>query len=151
MSGKERLKELESKEEYVFHGSDTRLDKLEPRQAYNYPGIGPNNRVPDEDSAVWASPNSDLAIFMAIYCKPNVENCRTSFTNYADGRVTFRATPQSAGQVHGAKGYVHVFPKEDFPNSRGGSEVWTNESVKPIEIVEITEKDLPPNIEVKDF
>jgi hypothetical protein len=148
---KVRLRELEKEGKWVFHGSGSKIEILEPRQAHNYPKNSEEAKIPDDEPAVFATPFADTAIFMAIYCKPNVENCRSGFTNHSDGRIDYRVTPQSAAQIQGAKGYVYVFPKDKFPNSRGASEVLSYEEARPTEVVLVTEKDLPENIVVKDF
>jgi hypothetical protein len=148
---KERLKELEAEGKYVFHGSALKLDVLEPRQAYNYPDNSPEGKEPDHKPAVFASPLSEVAIFMAVV---NVKNAplgaRAGFTLKTDGTIQFRTPPSTMEQIKNAKGYVYVFDKTKFTR-RFEDEFVSYEKVRPLEIIEVTELDLPENIEVKEF
>jgi len=149
-TGKERLFDLEREGKYLFHGSGFKLDTLEPRQAHNFPT--PGEKIPDGELAVFASELSNVAIFMAVISKPNTpRGFRSGFSGKGDSDVEYRVTKETMDQIKNAKGYVHVFDRDNFQR-RGKSSEWiSTKSVQPIEIIEVSEKDLPDNIEVKDF
>jgi len=151
-SGKDKLKELEAEGKYVFHGSGLKSDMLEPRQAYNYPKNDKESRIPDGKPAVFASDIIDVAIFMAVVNKHNVpRTLRSGYVNLKDKGFRFMVTQETMNQIKNAKGFVHIFDKSEFEN-KGDTNVWIAQKiVKPIEVVEISEKDLPENIEIKDF
>lgn len=146
-----RLRELESEGKWVFHGSGTETEILEPRQAHNYPSSSTEEKIPDDKPAVFASPSADIAIFMAIVNKNNApKGARSGFSKHGDEPTEFRITKDTLDQIHNAKGYVYVFEKDGFI-SRSPNEVLSYQSVKPSEVVTVTEKDLPENIVIKDF
>ena len=149
--GRLRLRELESVGDFVFHGSGHKLQRLEPRQAYNYSVISNEGKVLDDKPAVFASPRADIAIFRAIINKNNIQRgLRSGFSFSGDGDLEFRATRATIDQTKNVKGYVYVFDKLKFiPRSSG--ELLSYEPVEPVEVVEVSEKDLPQNIEIKDF
>ena len=148
--GKERLLDLEREGKYLFHGSGFKLDTLEPRQAHNHPTS--DKKIPDGEPAVFASELANVAIFMAVISKPNTPSgFRSGFSGRGDGSVEYRVTKETMDQIKNAKGYVHVFDRNNFQR-RGDSSEWiSTKPVQPIEIIEVSEKDLPNNIEVKDF
>lgn len=147
----QRLLELEKEGKYLFHGSGFKMEKLEPRQAHSYPNKNDEGKIPDGEPAVFAADRSDIAVFMAIISPPNAQKgLRSGFTE-TKGQMKFRVTKETMDQIDNAKGYVYVFDKDDF-TQRGTSHEWvSNNPVSPVEIVEVTEKDLPDNIEVKQF
>lgn len=141
---------LEKEGKYLFHGSGYKLDTLEPRQAHNSPNIG--EKIPDGEPAVFASELSNIAIFMAVISKPNApRNLRSGFSGGVGGNVKFRATQATIDQIKNAKGYVHVFDRDNFHKRDETGEWISVKPVQPVEIIEVSEKDLPDNIEVKDF
>lgn len=146
-----RLRELEAEEKWVFHGSGSKLVVLEPRQAYTYPSNSGEGKIPDDKPAVFASPNADVAIFMAIVNQRNAPmGSRSGFTTDKNGEFEFRATQSTMDQIHKAKGYVYVFDRNKF-TERSSGEALSHEVVNPAEVIEVTEKDLPKNIEIKNF
>lgn len=146
-----RLRELESENKWVFHGSGVRIEELEPRQAHSYPDAGGENKIPDGDPAVYASPLADVAIFMAIFNKQNAPaGARSAMSGYENGEMKYRTTQETMDQIHNARGYIHVFSKDTF-TPRSFFESLSHIPVRPEQIIEITEKDLPNNIEVTDF
>jgi hypothetical protein len=147
-SGREILKNLETENKYVFHGSENpHLEFLEPRQAFT---IVDGKKVEDDKSAVHASQFCDIAIFMGLI---NEKNCPEGFRNtfsYEGGKgLTFSASQQALDQLsEKTKGYVYVFTKEDFV-PRGRAQLVSYNEVKPLRIVEVSKTDLPENIEIK--
>lgn len=151
-SGREKLKELEAEEEYVFHGSGTRIETLEPRQAHNYPNNNMEDRLPDGEPAVFASDIADIAIFMAVISKDNAPKGLRSGFGIGKHGPQFRATKETMEQIRDAKGYVYVFKKKDFRQRDEGPNEWiSNKPIKPLEVIGVSERDLPENIEIKDF
>ena len=150
-SGKEKLRKLEAKGRCLFHGSGMRLKTLEPRQAYTYPENNTTTRIPDGEPAVFASDVADAAIFMAVVSKPNVpKTLRSGYVNLKNKGFKFMVTQETMDQIKNAKGFVHVFNRNEF-EQKGDTNVWTCQKiVKPIEIIEVSERDLP-SVEIKDF
>lgn len=151
---KQKLLELEKTGEYVFHGSGFKVeDEFEPRQAHNHElrEDGTYNPIPDGKPAVFASQRTDIAIFMAIFNSENFEkSCRSGFS-FLGGSMSFRINKETSQNLpETAKGYVYVFLKKDF-EKRNPTEFVSYEKVKPIEVVTVSVKDLPENIEVKEF
>lgn len=145
-----KLRELESESKWVFHGSGSKIETLEPRQAHNYPKNS-EEKNPDDKPAVFASPFADIAIFMSIVNETNVsQGLRSGLSWDSDKGLEFRATKETMDQIHNATGYVYVFDKSKFtPRSFGES--LSYEAVSPDDVIMVTEKDLPKNIEIKDF
>jgi hypothetical protein len=152
-SAKEELHKLEKTGEYVFHGSPSKLDILEPRQAHNHikKEGGEYEAVPDGEPAVFASPFADIAIFMAVISRKNAPlGTRSGFSSDSKNHFEFRATKETMDQIGDeANGYVHVFKKDGF-EERNHNEVVAYQAVTPIKIIEVRKEDLPP-VEIKDF
>lgn len=147
-----KILELEKQNKWVFHGSGIVVEKLEPRQAFSSK-IG--TRIPDGKPAVFATPNADIAIFMAIFSKENIVTDtpgkhKSGFSANSDGIIEFRVTKDLMDKTHGFKGYVYVLDRKEF-KSRSSFEVLSHNSVKPDGVIVVTEQDLPKNIEIKDF
>ena len=146
-----KLRELENEGRWVFHGSGSKIKEFEPRQAYNYPTNSQEGRIPDGKPAVFASVSADIAIFMALINELNVPGrLRSGFGLDSNGKITFKATKETIEQLHNSTGYVYVFDKKKF-SPRSPIESLSYESVVPDDVVMVTEKDLPKNIEIKDF
>ena len=152
-SGRENLLSLEKTGKYLFHGSGQKINILETRQAYNYPNNEIKNRIPDGVPAVFASDIVDIPIFMAIINNQNApEGARSGFSGNSKDGFEFRATKSTFDQIKNAKGYVYVFDKNLFRKREGrANEYISILPVEPLEIIEVTEKDLPESIVVKDF
>ncbi len=151
---KQILKNLEKTGRYVFHGSPFKIDKFEPRQAFQSikKDDGEYEKIPDGDPAVFTSPFADTAIFMAVVSKQNAP--RGIYSGFsADSRlnsVKFHATQETMDQINDeAFGYVYVFEKEKF-KERNFNEAVSLEEVEPTMYIEVTKKDLP-EVTIKDF
>ncbi|OHA89687.1 MAG: hypothetical protein A2741_01905 [Candidatus Zambryskibacteria bacterium RIFCSPHIGHO2_01_FULL_43_27] len=145
-----RLRELEMEGKFLFHGSGYKIDRLKPRQAHNYPTNSKEEKIPDDKPAVFATPYADTAIFMAVINKPNApKGSRSGFSHNSNGKHEYRATQGTIEQIHNAKGYVYVFNKEKF-KMRSPAEGLSYKAVEPVEVVEVSEADLP-DITIKDF
>ncbi len=154
MSNKEKLLQLEKEGKYVFHGSpDGEIKALEPRQGRHVPNLDkPSKIILDGNPAVSATPYLDFAIFRAIINKKNVKFNFNSGFGFRDGKKEFRVSSKEVLEVvKDKKGFVYVFNKNEFePYSRDGkahegSMEWrSHEEVKPIEIIEVDYKYLPP-------
>lgn len=146
MSPKEILYELEKEGKYVFHGSEHKLEFLEPRQAYT---IIKKKKVKDDVPAIHASPVADIAIFMALINKKNCpKGFRSGFDyNSQDKKIVFTATQKTLDQLKNAKGFVHVFDSNSF-KTRNTIESISYNMVKSIRTIEVNEGDLPKDIEI---
>ncbi|MBP6974997.1 MAG: hypothetical protein KBB54_03595 [Candidatus Pacebacteria bacterium] len=154
---REKLAQLEETGEYVFHGSsEGTIEELEPRQSNHIPDLNdPTKSIPDGRPAVSTTPHAELAIFRAIVNKKNVDlqEWHSGF-GVRDGAKEFRvSSPEVLDQVKDKEGFVYVFNKSKFkPYTRGKAEdegrpesmEWrAYEKVKPVEVVKVTDKDLP--------
>lgn len=159
---KEKLLSLEEAGEYLFHGSpDGNIEELEPRQSTHIPDLNdPTKSIPDGRPAVSTTPHAELAIFRAIVNSKNVDlqEWHSGF-GVTDDTKEFRvSSPEVLEQVEGKKGFVYAFDKKNFkPYTRGKGEdegrpesmEWrAYEKVRPVEVVEVTDKDLP---DIKDI
>jgi hypothetical protein len=143
IKGREAL-EILNTGEYLFHGSMEKVERLEPRQAYT---IQDNVRIKDGEPAVWATDNIDVAIFMAI-AKPFG---RAAFRKIKENKLMhFTISDKLARKLETVdpKAYVLVLPRTGFK----GREVQfkANEGVNLEFIIEVSKKDLPKNIEIKE-
>lgn len=154
MSSKERLFELEQTGNHLFHGSpDGDIETLEPRQGNHVPDLNkPTETIPDGMPAVSATPYADMATFKAIINKKNVPISHTSgFGTSPSGEKQFRVSSEEVLEhAKDKKGYVYVFDKNEFePYSRnGGANEYSMEwrsynSVRPVDVIEVTSDDLP--------
>lgn len=145
MNGREHLENLQHEERYVFHGSENRVEELEPRQAYTIVG---GRKIPDGEPAVFASPFVDYAIFMAIINKTNCpKGCRSGYSKNGD-IIKFTATQATLLQLNpSSRGYVHVFKKSDF-QQRNESEWVSYKNAKPVDVVEVLWSDFRPKVEI---
>lgn len=147
---KEKLLNLEKTGEFVFHGTGSDLEILEPQQAYNFvDGV----QIEDDKPAVFATSAADYAIFMAII---NVTNCPegyhssvgTSEKSRHPDKLFFRAKSGTLERLNdNASGWVYVFERKFFTlRDQGGVEYVSYSAVKPIERVKVAKKDLPEGI-----
>lgn len=160
MIGREKLAQLEASGAHVFHGSpEGNLEALEPRQGRHVPDLAkPEEDIPDGDPAVSATPHADLATFRAVINGKNVPFPHTSgFGTDGAGAKQFRvSSARVLDEAAGKKGFVYVFDRKDFvPYSRDGeaterSMEWrAAQTVKPLEVVEVTHEDLPPREQIE--
>lgn len=148
--GKEKLKELESKEIYVFHGSPELLKELEPRQSKNLDkdqGV----MVEHGNPAISASPFVDIAIFRAIIsdriqAKGTKHHSAFSFGDGYD-KPRFKVAPPILQKAKDAVGYVYVFNKADF-TATGLMEWRSEKKLLPLRTFEVHFQDLPEDINV---
>ncbi len=143
-TNREKLSNLEKSGDYLFHGSGYKVDILQPHQAYNF--TQDERKVPDDKPGVHATPNTDIAIFMAIFSEPNMPTgFHTSFGNIGD-TIKFSASQHALDQLHaGTTGYVYVVDKKEFTR-RSAFEYIAFQSIRPTIIIEVTEEDLPEDI-----
>jgi len=144
---KERLLNLEKEGRFVFHGSASETQKLTPKQPMIYDNKLKKQREHGA-SCVAATSFAEVAIFRAIINPQNFDfkGYRSSF-GVSNGKQEFTTTKRVFDQVEGKTGYVHVLDKESF--NRFSSMEWrSEEGVKPVEIIQVTSKDLPENIEI---
>lgn len=141
-----RLQDLEKSGKFLFHGSGYKLDILTPHQAHNF--TEDKIYVPDDKPGIHATPNSDIAIFMAIFSKPNMpKELHTSFGNDGD-TLLFRASKETLDQLHAnTAGYVYVVDKKEF-TKRSAFEYISYQEIKPISIITVTKQELPKNISI---
>lgn len=151
---KARLRTLEAESKYLFHGSGSKIDTLEPRQAYNDPRNPDEEKIADDKPAVFASPIADIAIFMAVINGNNAPaGARSGVSFHSGGSYEFRVTTKTMDQIgDDAAGYVYVFDRGEFiPRSPEEEEWLSYKTVVPVEVVKVSKKDLPEKIAVKDF
>lgn len=153
-SGRAEIEKLASTGEYVFHGSPVNnIEVFEPRQAHDL-------NTPDEEPAIFATELPDIAIFMALVNQQNSTNpsqpyqSGTSVGRDNEGNYfvqDLRATKNllDGAQLPGARGFVYVFPVEDFKRrDKKQGEFRTLKPTKPLMTIPVTAKDLPKNIRI---
>ncbi|MFZ2975200.1 MAG: hypothetical protein WA055_01045 [Candidatus Moraniibacteriota bacterium] len=141
---REKLLALEKEGTYVFHGSPNIIEILEPRQA-----AGHNEETDEweEDGtpAVFASPYADCAIFRALIYGEDLDN----EMGINGDQLHFIADKELIARAKGKVGKVYVLDKSKFePNSFRGMDCRSEEKIVPLDVVEVTIKDLPENIEI---
>ena len=143
---REKLLELEKQGCYVFHGSPVFVDALEPRQAYNY---NQQTNIEEEDGtpAVFATPNADAAIFMALMTKKGVEGDSSSGFSSDDDGLHFFASQNLFEIAKLRVGRVYVLDKSKFIQFEG-AQCRSDERVIPKEVIDVTFEDLPPGIKI---
>ena len=153
LKGREALEFLDARGDYIYHGSPLKIEKLEPRQAHQF-NAQTGERIPDEEPAVAAADNYEMAIFIAVLNKKygskgdwsgfgRKMNQKNELEDY------FRSTQHllDNAREQRAIGYVHVFEKKEFVQFRD-FEYRSKNEVAPIYIVEVGIEDLPKNIKI---
>ena len=148
IESKERLKELETSGDYLFHGSPHVVSRFEPRQAYTEVS---GREVPDGEPAVFASSEIEIPIFRSIFHDANFADIEGSFrTGFSseDSGVTIHANQAAMDLCKGKEGYVYVFKREGF-SQRANTEWMSNSSVVPVAVFHSSFEDigLPITIE----
>lgn len=144
--GRKKLLALEKDGKYVFHGSPDVIYTLEPRQAYNI-NQETGQEEKDGNPAVFATPNADVAIFRALISGRNVSEDLESKFGMNERGMHFSATQNLLDSAKDKMAKVYVLDKSKFTNFEG-TQCRSEESIVPIQVVEITAEDLPENIEV---
>lgn len=142
--GKELLIKLEGTGKLLFHGTSRGdISELEPRQ-------GTNKGVKDGEPAVCSTDSSELAIFKAITAatKEKESNYKFIFGRDEDTKkIFYRMSESVVNIIEGTKGYVYVMNKNNFKHERRYE--WRSlETINPIIVMEVTNKDMPKNIEI---
>jgi hypothetical protein len=144
--GRDRLLRLEQEGHFVFHGSPETIQSLEPRQAYN-DNLETEEKEKDGAPAVFATPFVDVAIFRALVNTVDVEGDSRSNFGMEDGVINFAATQNLLDRAKDKKGFVYVLKKEGFDEPIG-MQCRSEESVMPVETVEVSIEDLPKGIKI---
>jgi hypothetical protein len=151
---KEKLLALEKEGKYVFHGSAVKIGKLEPRQ----PEIFNTKEQKTEahgEPGVSATPFAEVAIFRAIVNKQNFPSIKYASSFGLDrggSKLIFDASKEVLERLKSGdyKGYVYVLDKESF--GKFSSIEWrSGEAAAPIEIIEVSSRDLPIVIGVANW
>ncbi len=145
---KEELLKLQQTGEYVFHGTHQNLTEFTPQQAFNYDG---EKQTADGKPAVFASGYIEYAIFMALITEENCPEGYWSGAGLRHGSLSFNATQNTLDQLtDDAQGWIYVFDKDDFQKRDDDDvEYVAYHTIKPIQRIRVTKKDLPENIEVR--
>lgn len=143
---KERLLALEKTGKFVFHGSMDVINELQPRQAEN---AGEKHGEP----AVFATPFAEAAIFRSLINADKLEVKGESDNEFGigDDGLHFSASENLLAAARGKIGRIYVLDKGSFKDLEPGRmECRSFETVKPIEVIEITFDDLPKGIKIVD-
>lgn len=141
--GARLLHELEQTGEYVFHGSTVAsIDELRIHQPYDYTN---DIKREDGDPCIAATRSADVAIFRAL-----VVDDHTGFGPDDQGNIQLRASQKAIDAARTRKGFVYVLPKKGFAQFgvHPTMEWRSSENQKPVQIIEVNEKDLPKDIEL---
>lgn len=138
------LKKATENREYLFHGSPTKLDLLEPRQAHSH------SRSHGK-MAVFATSYYQIAIFRALtlaaklVVKPSEYQSAFSLD---DGRLLFRVSKATLNAIKtGLIGYVYLLDKGQF-ELINSMEYRAVKAVSPVKTLQVEADDLP---DVKEF
>ncbi len=148
-----KLELLQSKGEYVFHGSPTAgIEEFEPRQALDgNPETG--ERWNDGPPGVAAADVIGPAIFKSIISRSNLGEGISMWSSFGvkDKKVIYSASRKGLEDIKSkaSVGYVYVFLKSDFHHYKG-FEYRCEQPIKPVDVVEVSVADLPRNIEILD-
>ncbi len=140
ISPREKLLKLEKEGRYVFHGSTSSIDCLEPRQAYN-------NNEKDGLPAVFATPFADVAIYRSLINGNNLKEPSTNEFGFTEKGIYFKTSKNLIDFAKDLTAKVYVLDREKFKDFEG-SQCRSEEPVTPMEMIEVTVKDLPSNIEI---
>ena len=146
-SAKEKLLALEASGKYVFHGSPIKLDFLEPRQATGY---NPQTKQEEFDGepAIFATPKIDAAIFHCLVRRERVSgDSNLNWGTKEDGGWLFSATQNILDAAKDSVGYIYVFDKNEF-GEFDAIQGRAKKAITPLEVIEVSYKDLPANIEI---
>jgi hypothetical protein len=137
-----KLKELEASGKYVFHGSASgNISQLDPRQAVSF-------GKSDGEPCVATSQYLSLAIFMAVIGSKKaggwgMEGMKPSEPHF----MYLDKSAWDKAQAENWHGFVYVCNKALFRQHNEWEWRSTN-SVKPIEIIPVSLKDLPDDINI---
>jgi len=146
--GRKRLLELEKEGKYVFHGSPNLVEILEPRQAYTSDDKSGKDIKDGKSPAVFASPYADAAIYRALSRRENVTgDSENAFGMKDDGTIYFTASQKLIDAAKSKIGKVYVLDKAGFSEPLG-TDVKTENPVKPILVIDVTVDDLPDYIKI---
>ena len=143
---RDKLLRLEQEGTFVFHGSPEVIKNLEPRQAENE-NSKTKEMEKDGSPAFFATPFADVAIFRALINTVGVEGDSTSRFGIEDGIIHFESTQNLLDRAKDKKGFVYVLKKEQF-DEPVGTQCRSEESVSPVEIVEVSAEDLTKDIKI---
>lgn len=133
-SGKKRLLALEKEGKYVFHGSAHFIDVLEPRQAHN-------NGEKDGQTAVFATPYADVAIFRSL------TGGLTSRFGIGEDKLQYSVDGKLYKDADKKIGRVYVLDREKFKDFKG-TECRSYEDVFPLEVIEVGIGDLSDDVKI---
>ena len=140
------LEKLAKTGKYLFHGSPTKMEVIEPRQAYN-------NSQPDGEPAVVATSFYQLAIFRAIMLAARAQvspgHYQSGFS-FSNGKLSFRANKETLTTARSnITGFVYVLDKGSF-RKHSSMEYRASASVRPVRVFEVGANDLSEEIETVD-
>ncbi len=145
LSGREKLLTLEKEGKYVFHGSLFDIDVLEPREGDQFVSDDKKS-VKDGESAVWATPFAEVAIFRSLINPEDVTSeSQSEFGIDEEGRSFFKASQNLIDAAKKKTGKVYICDKKTFTDV-DKMQVKSNEKIVPVGIVRVSYKDLPSNI-----
>ncbi len=124
------LRKLERTGGHLFHGTTDIVEgPFKPRQAYTFlKGI----KQKDGEPAVYASPDLNLAIFMATVNPKNAPNNFHSRFYRDDKGINFLMNEDTKKQMKpDSVGYIYVFNKNDF-TKRSQIEYLSYKEVEPV-------------------
>lgn len=147
-SGKEKLHQLETEGQFVFHGSSHIINELEPRQAYNQ-NKDDGKMEADGKPAVFATPFAEMAIFRALTNGDDLPINSTSSFGINENGLHFSVTKNLLSYLKNKTGVVYVLDKSQFSVFEA-IQCRSYEKVVPVDAVEVTAEDLPDNIEILD-
>lgn len=130
---------------FIFHGSDRRIEKLEPRRGHDM------RRASGRLEAVYATDQPSIAIFRSIISRKRARDLKPSGglgTSWSLDGSDKKFTASPAFKETLGEGYVHIFPKSDFKPVLGRDrdiknpvEFITRKEVAPAAIIKVRPED----------
>lgn len=119
---------------YLLHGSKSRLDFVDPRQARD----SNSERVTGKQNAVYATNHVEIALARALLeAKDSQTRSWRSGYSSSDGGKTFAIRGENAKVGYG---FVHVLPADTFEtetDGKGDDEVLSRVPVVPVAVLEV--------------
>ncbi len=117
---------------FLLHGSKSRIDKIEPRQASDID----KTRVARNQFGVYATEDPDIAIVMALMHPKGSGNTTSYYHKHSGESESFKI---GGVNVMLRTGYVHVLPRETFKeiNHENDVEFVSKDPVTPVAVIEV--------------
>lgn len=124
------------KEGFVFHGSEYKMDTIQPKVAQDVRG----DEVPFNNSnAIFAAQYAVAAVIFAVVGKEDLPNGTWSVgEDRKTGEIVVEFPSEWKAYLQNRKGYVYVLESQNFNES----DAWQVKSIKAVEPTDVIEVDI---------